>query len=68
MRKSLITQLILIGLLLPTLLISQAKRPKIGYAFGGGGAKGLAEIGVCVFGIWETKSGRRRHQVGPFRP
>jgi len=46
MKKLFITPLILLSLLLPTLLLSQAKRPKIGYAFGGGGAKGIAEIGV----------------------
>ncbi len=46
MKKLFTTQLFLLGLLLPTLLLSQSKRPKIGYAFGGGGAKGLAEIGV----------------------
>jgi len=46
MRKLYTFQLILSFLLLPALLFSQAKRPKIGYAFGGGGAKGIAEIGV----------------------
>lgn len=46
MRKNLTIQLVLISLLLPMLLFGQQKRPKIGYAFGGGGAKGLAEIGV----------------------
>jgi len=39
-------QFIFCLLLLPSLLFAQQKRPKIGYAFGGGGAKGLAEIGV----------------------
>ena len=46
MKKIFTIPLFLLGLLLPTLLLSQAKRPKIGYAFGGGGAKGIAEIGV----------------------
>jgi len=41
-----IYQFIFCFLLLPSLLFAQQKRPKIGYAFGGGGAKGLAEIGV----------------------
>ena len=46
MRKLYTFQLTLSLFLLPALLFSQAKRPKIGYAFGGGGAKGIAEIGV----------------------
>ncbi|MEM1120042.1 MAG: patatin-like phospholipase family protein [Bacteroidota bacterium] len=39
-------QLFIFLLLLPCLLSGQAERPKIGFAFGGGGAKGLAHIGV----------------------
>ncbi len=41
MRRS-----ILIFLLIPTLFFAQEKRPKIGLVLSGGGAKGLAHIGV----------------------
>lgn len=44
MSKLLTTILLLLSLSLS--LDAQAVRPKIGYAFGGGGAKGIAEIGV----------------------
>ena len=46
MRKLFTYQLLLCLLMLPSILLGQQKRPKIGYAFGGGGAKGIAEIGV----------------------
>lgn len=46
MRK-LYTYTLILGFILGSLSLSaQQKRPKIGYAFGGGGAKGLAEIGI----------------------
>lgn len=46
MRKLYAYQLALFLLFIGTLLNAQTKRPTIGYAFGGGGAKGIAEIGV----------------------
>lgn len=46
MRKTYTSPLFIFFVLLPFLLVGQKKRPKIGYAFGGGGAKGIAEIGV----------------------
>jgi len=46
MRKLLTYQVLICLFLLPSILWGQQKRPKIGYAFGGGGAKGIAEIGV----------------------
>ena len=46
MSKLLSYQLILFLSIAPLLAWGQEKRPKIGYAFGGGGAKGIAEIGV----------------------
>jgi len=46
MRKLSTYPILLCLFLLPSILLGQQKRPKIGYAFGGGGAKGIAEIGV----------------------
>ncbi len=46
MRKLFTCQVILCLFMLPSILFGQQKRPKIGYAFGGGGAKGIAHIGV----------------------
>ena len=46
MRKLQIYQILLFFILAPTVLFGQMQKPKIGYAFGGGGAKGIAEIGV----------------------
>jgi len=46
MRKLSTYPVLLCLFLLPSILFGQQKRPKIGYAFGGGGAKGIAEIGV----------------------
>ena len=46
MRKLIVHPIIFCLCLVPAFLFGQTNRPKIGYAFGGGGAKGIAEIGV----------------------
>ncbi len=44
--RNLIPEKVLLLLLLPAILLGQAKRPTVGLVLSGGGAKGLAHIGV----------------------